>query len=220
MTKSNDQNLLHERPHWAIDALSADRLSHYLRQENGDLSKAVLRYKENLAWSADLYQWLALAEVVLRNALISSLTPKNASIEGFNPFIHVWQDLRTEERADYEKAVQRVLNKRRETTPGRIIGELSFSFWRFLLASDYEHSLWVRNFRHAFVALEKKDRHVVYTSVQRVNSLRNRVAHHERLLDTRLKSEIDAVIDLISWISPEALRWAEANLPKIRLEAQ
>lgn len=220
MTKSTDQNHFHDQPLWAIDALSADRLSNYLVQENGDLTRAVLRYKENLSWSADLYQWLALAEVVLRNALISSLTPKNASIEGFDPFIHVWQDLRPEERADYEKAVQRVLNKRRETTPGRIIGELSFSFWRFLLASDYEHSLWVRNFRHAFVALEKKDRQVVYTSVQKVNTLRNRVAHHERLIDTRLIGEVEAVIDLIRWISPEALIWAEVHLPKIRPKAQ
>jgi hypothetical protein len=76
MTKSTDQNHFHDQPLWAIDALSADRLSHYLVQENGDLTRAVLRYKENLSWSADLYQWLALAEVVLRNALISSLTPK------------------------------------------------------------------------------------------------------------------------------------------------
>jgi hypothetical protein len=183
--------------------------------EDGDLQKAMARYKENLEFSANLYQWLALAEVLLRNALVASITPEGVHEENFDPFLHIWQDLRQEERADYFKAAQRAMSKRKESSPGRVIAELNLGFWKYLLAADYEHSLWIRNFRHAFVALERKDRHVVYSAVERVNQLRNRVAHHERLLAADLSQELGAMSQLIGWISPDALVWAKTNLPRI-----
>jgi hypothetical protein len=75
--------------------------------EDGDLQKAMARYRENLEFSANLYQWLALAEVLLRNELVASITPEGVHEENFDPFLHIWQDLRQEERADYFKAAQR-----------------------------------------------------------------------------------------------------------------
>lgn len=205
---------------WALHVLSVDRLSYYLAVENGDLSKAVAKYKENLDWSSDLYQWLAFAEITLRNALVASLLPKDNNGEDFNPFLGIWQDLRPEERADYDKAAERVISKSHVTTPGRIIAELNFGFWKYLLAADYEHSLWIRHFRHAFVALERKDRHIVYSAVDKVNQLRNKVAHHERLIGVDLELEIRSLAELIGWISPEALIWARNHLPDIEKPGQ
>ena len=215
MTKSTtvSDNAIPE--HWALTAISEDRLSYYLLKSNGNLNEAMSHYNENLRFSSDLYQWLALAEVVLRNALVKSISSQVFISAEFDPFLHIWQDLRPEERADYERAASRVISKSREATPGRVIAELNFGFWKYLLAADYEHTLWTRNFRHSFVYLKKKDRHIVYSAVERVNQLRNRVAHHERLLDVDLSREIQALFTLLGWISPEALAWARENLPKI-----
>ena len=201
---------------WVFSAISQDRLSYYLSKSSGNLHEALGHYTQNLRFSSDLYQWLALAEVVLRNALIKSISSQVFTSAEFDPFLHIWQDLRPEERADYERATSRVISKSRETSPGRVIAELNFGFWKYLLAADYEHTLWTRNFRHAFVYLKKKDRHIVYSAVERVNQLRNRVAHHERLLDVDLSLEIEALFALIGWISPEALAWARVNLPRIQ----
>lgn len=217
MTKSINSPGNYETAHWAIQVISRERLSHYLSQTNWDMSAALKLYQHNLAFSSDLYQWLALAEIVLRNAMVASISPPQLSNTEFDPFLHIWQDLRPEERSDYLKAARRAISKRNESSPSRIIAELNFGFWKYLLAADYEHTLWIRNFRHAFVTLRKKDRHQVHSTVELVNHLRNRVAHHERLIQVNLKQEIQALMRLLGWISPESLDWATANLPPIQV---
>ncbi len=57
----------------------------------------------------------------------------------------------------------------------------------------------------------------MHSTVELVNHLRNRVAHHERLIQVNLKQEIQALMRLLWWISPESLDWATANLPQIQV---
>ena len=200
---------------WVDEAISVDRFAFYLASAGGDRSVAIDLYHRNLELSASIYQWLALAEVVLRNALISSLFPAGDRQADFDPFVRIWTELRAEERADYEKARARVQAKGRLASPDRIVAELNFGFWRYLLAGDYEHTLWTGHFRHAFVGLPRKNRGTVYQAVERVNQLRNRIAHHERVLEVDLKFELEALISLIGWISLDALMWANDHLPPI-----
>lgn len=200
---------------WVVQALSEQRLAYYLKLADGNKSLAIEHYKKNLAISADMYQWLAIAEIALRNSLISTIAPPFQLTAGFDPFLHLWQELRAEERADYELARQRASGKHESVDFGRIVAELNLGFWRYLLAADYEHSLWTHYFRHAFPGLKTPRRHEVYESVELMNRLRNRIAHHERVLNAQIQREIEATQSLIGWVSPEALAWAKVNLPDL-----
>jgi len=65
--------------------------------------------------------------------------------------------------------------------PGKVVAELSFGFWRFLLARRYTASLWPA-LRPGFPYLPSADRRELEAPVTRLHQLRNRVAHHEPLI--------------------------------------
>jgi hypothetical protein len=91
-------------------------------------------------------------------------------------------------------------------TEGKIIAEFTFGFWRYLLTARYEASLWTPALRHAFTS--GLSRRAVHDTVEHINMLRNRVAHHEPIFQRPLADDIAAVTMLLHWISTPAADWA------------
>lgn len=101
---------------------------------------------------------------------------------------------------------------------GRIVAELSFGFWRYLLSSRYEHSLWNPAVRKSFPRLEDlsgtESRVAVYDRMTMLNGLRNRIGHHEPIYEpfTVETKTVDARqvlhdgIELIEWTNVRAAR--------------
>ena len=85
-------------------------------------------------------------------------------------------------------------------THGKVIAELMFGFWRFVLDARHSPTLWAPALRHAFPHLRPKVRTDVYDRVERLNALRNRVAHHEPIhqvpLDRRWQDLLTVAVDL------------------------
>ncbi len=90
-------------------------------------------------------------EIVLRNALDRQL--------------HAWHDahglpdrwyedplrlLDAHRRENVNTARERLQREGKRATAGRIIAELPFRFWRFLLGKRYQNTLWTHALRHAF----------------------------------------------------------------------
>lgn len=104
---------------------------------------------------------------------------------------------------------------------GKLVAELSLGFWRYLLISRYEHSLWNPAIRSRFPALShlsgSRSRKEVYHRVEALNYLRNRVAHHEPIYEPfRAPGHakplvpgqvLDDAIELIGWANPTASAW-------------
>jgi hypothetical protein len=191
------------------EALSSERLEPYRRAAGGDTAAALRLYEWNLAVSGALYEVLAVLEVVLRNELSRQLEEHHGSRPG-----HWYDDprglLSAHARGDIAVARQRVSRLRRQETPGRIVAELSFGFWKFLLARRYEATLWTKHLRHAFPRLQPQDRGVVFRTVDGLHSLRNRIAHHEPVHRRNLDADAAAVFRLFSWIDADVNRWAHS----------
>lgn len=121
--------------------LSRERFAPYLRATGGDLHAAVRLYEWNLAASGALYEALGILEVVLRNALSVQLGVHHGALAGqwFDDPLGVLSDLAHD---DIAAARNRVRKLRRPETPGRVVAELNFGFWKFLLAKRYEATLW------------------------------------------------------------------------------
>jgi hypothetical protein len=190
--------------------VSLERLGAYRAVAGGDLDRAVDLYEWNAAVSGAFFEVLGHLEVILRNALNEQLTVWHAATGRpggwYDDPAGILDEHRHEEIAT---ARERLLKARKSETAGRIVAELNFGFWRFLLDKRYQPILWAQALRHAFPNLTPADRRAVYGPVVRLNEFRNRIAHHEpihRLDLTRLHQEALGIVDLIdhdvaSWLS-------------------
>ncbi|MDO5502780.1 MAG: hypothetical protein Q4G67_06345 [Actinomycetia bacterium] len=188
-------------------ALSPERLAPYLRATGGDLTGAVRLYQWNLGVSGALYEALGIVEVVLRNALSTQLAAQHGTLAGhwYDDPLGVLSDLAHE---DIAAARRRVRKLRRPETPGRVVAELSFGFWKFLLAKRYEATLWTGHLRHAFPNLEPQSRAVVYRALDELHTVRNRIAHHEPIHSRDLTADTLTIYRLLDWIDHDVRAWA------------
>ncbi|PYY38002.1 hypothetical protein DEJ16_06705 [Curtobacterium sp. MCJR17_055] len=124
-------------------------------------------------------------------------------------------------RADLAKArVRAARGTRREEAHGRVVAELTFGFWRYLVESRYHTSLWVPDLHRAFPygpADLRSRRNEVKRRLQQLHFVRNRAAHHEPIHQRDLRRDHDYAIELLRWVSPIAAEWASAttSLPAV-----
>lgn len=203
-----------ENINWANLLLSKTRLNPYLSAVAHDPAGALELYKVNLKTSARLFIWLAFLEVILRNALVGALTARHSD-SALDPFVSIWPDLAPEERAVFRKAEHGSRLKGNHGNFETLISELPFSFWKHLLSSRHQTTLWAGSLRHAFPYLKPQRRALVFEAVQHAVELRNRIAHHEPIFRRELGTDLRQIQKIIGWISPEALAWAKANLPSL-----
>ena len=188
-------------------ALSRERLAPYLHAAGGDPAEAVRLYEWNLAVSGAFYEALGILEVVLRNALSTQLAAHHGTRAGqwYDDPLGVLSDLAHD---DIAAARYRVQKLGRPETPGRVIAELNFGFWKFLLARRYEATLWTGYLRHAFPNLQPQRRATVYRALDGLHTLRNRIAHHEPIHTRDLTADMLAIYRLLDWIDADVRAWA------------
>jgi len=117
--------------------LSSARLSTYLTATSGDLDAAVARYRWNAAVSAALWESIGHAEVVLRNAAHDALSARHAARGRPGQWYEdPGRELDQYARDDVAKAIRR-LKAGAPPPAGKVVAELSFGFWRYLLAKRY-----------------------------------------------------------------------------------
>lgn len=173
---------------------------------------------------ADLYSWngkisgavheeLGMLEVILRNALDRQLTRYHRVVLGGNGRWYAapsmpWQSQRMTEQIGQARR-HATANGRLPDRHGKVIAELPFGFWRYVLAAPYQNTLWAPALRHAFPHLNRPRRGTVYQLVDRLNSLRNRVAHHEPIHALNVAARHREVLRVAGWIDPAGAAWID-----------
>lgn len=110
--------------------------------------------------------------------------------------------------------------------PGKIIAELSFDFWRFLLSGNYHANIWPQIEK---ALKEKPDSRKQFEElVVIVYNMRNRCSHHESIVQqhdmprevAHLDSVDYAIQTVASFIDPQAATWIKENsqVPVIRAQ--
>ncbi|MEU5902496.1 hypothetical protein, partial [Streptomyces venezuelae] len=131
------------QPAAVIALLSPARINPYLTACSGRQDQALSLYLWNSAIAAAFFEDLGHLEVMLRNALDQRLVlrqqRRNRQQEWFDdPAL----PLASKARIDIREARRRASTTGAATPRGKIIAELSFGFWRFLLARQYQTTLW------------------------------------------------------------------------------
>lgn len=117
------------------------------------------------------------------------------------------------------KAIHRTGNPYSTASKGRIIAELSFDHWRFLLTARKEPTTWIFLKRHLQdYDIGGKPRQNFEDEVEYVLRLRNRLSHHEPITGTSLHQEYvylheatRRVHQLATWIDSSAAQWIRQN---------
>ena len=202
------------------DRLTRGRLVSYLGAVNGDIHAAIGLYIWNARVAASFHEDLGCLEVVFRNAVDKALVTHGAA--------QAWPDVWYRRRRLFagrqgDRAWKQIEAARKRATSryphleihGKVIAELSFGFWRFMCTEPYLTSLWVPAVAMAFpqhpsAGDPRRVRADVESGMQRLNFLRNRIAHHEPIHQRDLARDHAGVLELIGWICPECRAWAEA----------
>ena len=189
-------------------ALSLERFNRYVEWAFGDRSHALELYTLNARLSEALYVPLQMLEVVLRNKIHTIMTEARHERwfmdEKFLVISH--------QRDQLPKAIADLHDDGKEPTSGRIIAALTFSFWTSMLSPAYEQ-LWQTTLhriaqRENGKGLRRKDFSAPLTPIR---TLRNRIAHHEPVLQWNLPKHHANILTLTGWLSPVAAEWTRTT---------
>lgn len=184
---------------------SVERLAPYVHACAGLPSRAVDLYSWNAEVAAALWRTLGHVEVLLRNAVNGQLvgwsTRTYDESRWYLAFSHLF-DWRTQ--GDIDEARRRATRTGRSETVGRVVAELNFGFWRYLVASRYDRSLWRTTLFRAFPG---RDRREVERHLAALHSVRNRIAHHEPIHHLDLTDLRARALTLASWVDAGAATW-------------
>jgi hypothetical protein len=193
------------------ELISPDRLNPYLIACAGDTTAALALYRWNSDLAAAFFESLGHLEIMLRNALDARLVARQQrhgrTAEWYaDPEI----PLGSKALSDIAQAQERASRGSSAAIPrGKIIAELSFGFWRFLLARHYRASLWP-DLAGAFPYAPNRALDTVEGPVRQLHKLRNRIAHHEGIWHLPLEASRDDIFTVLGYIAPSAATWVFA----------
>ena len=190
------------------ETLSLERFGRYVDWAEGNHDRALELYTLNAKLSEALYIPLQMLEVVLRNRIHAVMT-----LARHEQWFHDDSFLLVEtQRGQLTKALSDLADDGKPPTPGRLVAALTFSFWTSMLAPAYEN-LWQETL-HAVArrengkGLRRKDLSGPLTPIR---TLRNRIAHHEPIIQWNLPKHHAAIVEITAWLSPAAAQWTRTH---------
>lgn len=186
--------------------LSEPRMAPYLRVTGNDQREALALYEWSTRTSAAAFEDIGHLEVLFRNALDRQLREYFQEERCGIP----WFLLPTpggENVADAVTTVRERLRPLGKESRHQIVAGLSFGFWSGLLGARYEE-LW-RDCIHRAFPNSSGRRKQVSTAMERVRKFRNRLAHHDSMINVDVPFEVRHIIQLASFIDKDAANWLE-----------
>ncbi len=203
--------------------ITRDRLSSYLTAASGDLGRALKLYDWNTRASAAVLATSAMVEVIVRNAIDASLQQWADQRRAGNDWLDA-APLDAQGVADVVKARERATRRGRDPeVHGKVVAELSFGFWRYLVASRYLTALWIPGAHAAFPngpADLRVRREQVERRLHNLMIVRNRAAHHEPIHRRDLARDFRDAVTVTGWVHPQGAVWLRARSDLLRVAAE
>ena len=187
-------------------ALSSARFNGYLARADGDEGLALELYFYNVRLAEAFLYPLGVTEVVFRNAIDEAL------VRSFGDDWHMPGEFRDQvlnpaSRSSLTTAIRRIQSSVRDG----VIAALTFDFWSNLFRREYA-DLWRSNVYIAFPALSSGvGRGSIHNLVTEINKFRNRVAHHEPILDSNVRDVLSKMFRLTELRCPVTAEWMRQN---------
>lgn len=186
--------------------LSSPRFSAYVKRAGHHRNYAVQLYLYNARLAKSILFPLHIMEVTLRNGIDAVLSSQ---------FGVKWpheQSFRQLLTVESNNSLQKAINRFPKRIPSKdeVISELSLDFWSNLFRDNYDRSLWQTNMSVLFPN-GKITRAAFLPTIRELNSLRNRIAHHEPILDEDINGLHRKVLEVTAYRSTSTRDWVKAH---------
>ena len=161
--------------------------------------KTLDKYEENLILSKQYYIPLSVLEVSLRN----SINIHFERMYGKGWLIHQSSFLRNDLILKIDEAKSKILKRDENISKEKLITELSFGFWTALFKAPYAKQMRTTDLKRIFPNLPPKnkikiDRALLSVKLNHIRAFRNRISHHERVINkpefNTIASEINTIL--------------------------
>lgn len=184
--------------------LSEPRYARFLDASDRDHRRAVALYEWHAELSTASFGLIHHFEVLVRNAIDGLLGAEQPQAPIKETWLLDFEILQPDGVKQVIRAIER-LERGRPMTRGRVVAGLSLAFWAGLFGRRYEE-LWRHRLRMVFPhgTLTRKD---LSTRMRLIQRFRNRVAHHDSLLDQDVPARLEDMLTIAGWIDPAARIW-------------
>lgn len=113
-------------------------------------------------------------------------------------------------RQDLERA------RRNVRSTGKVIPELKFVFWQKMFTRRHDSRIWNPQLRRVMPNLAPLQpvsilRKSIYSHLERVRRLRNRIAHHEPVFSRMLMDDYQAILMLVNYRCAVTAAWLDST---------
>jgi hypothetical protein len=189
--------------------ITPPRFRAFLDAADGERAEAISLYDWNVCISAVFFEALSYTEVLLRNAIDAQFPPVNHGEAAAGCWISDPAILSPKSLERVHDAIDGIKRIGKEPTRARVVSNLSFGFWRALLDKRYKQ-LWIDRLHHAFPN-GSGDRKEPSQLMAGLNPFRNRLAHHESIINAKIESRHDDLLALTSIIDADAAGWLRSR---------
>ena len=183
-------------------SITRERLSYYLGKCGDDFERALRMYELNTRISAAFYGPLQGLEILVRNDM-------NLQLQA--AFGENWHDLSIIRLQQTQIAsLRKTIDELDLVDPsnGAIVAELPFAFWVGLLGPKNENEIWRKALYKAFRNRPRgTERTIVHNALDSIRRLRNRIAHHEKILHRDLATNHATIMEIAGWCCIETRDW-------------
>lgn len=186
--------------------ISAKRFQPFLDECAGDREAAERLYMWDGEAARALWSPVRDVEVSLRNALHTQLAGRWGE--------EWWKARRPNEWgwAEIQEAERKLGKRGRGYGPDDVVAQLSFGFWISLLsnggARHYQTYYWSPSLQYLFPGHRGPgQREQLRKRLTFVQTLRNRIAHHERIFHPRLERDYRNAMGLLRLVAPDLAAW-------------
>lgn len=183
--------------------LPEPRIKPFLQAAQGDELKALGLYAWNARMAGAALEQLSHLEVLLRHAIDKCLSKATDEANRQIPWFLVLPYSAAQPEV-VEAARVRLRALGRETRD-QTVAAMPFGYWTGWLGKKYEE-LWRHWLQLAFPH-GSGTRKEVSALAEQIRKFRNRIAHHDSLLNVDVGFEMDAVFKLAAIINPDVAAW-------------
>jgi Abi-like protein len=195
-------------PDQARKWLSEPRFQPFLDASGGDGEAAVVLYQWHASLTSACFELIHHFEILVRNAIDGALGAGQPQEPLRDTWLLDFDTLQPNGIKQVITALER-LEQGKRMTRARVIAGVSFGFWAGLFAKGYEE-LWRHRLRRAFPngSVTRKD---LTERMRLIQRLRNKVAHHDCLLNQDVRGRADDMLLIARWIDVDAGAWLETQ---------
>jgi len=171
----------------------------YITEKRFSKYESLEQYEENLLLSKKYYIPLSILEVTLRNAINQHFE----KFYGAGWLLNEASFLQKDHLSKIFDAKQKIKSRKETLLKEKLIAELSFGFWVNLFKSSYDSQMRIANLKQIFTNLPSKDvklinRNELFQIINHIRNFRNRIFHHEKIVNKiefqNIGTEIDEIL--------------------------